>query len=469
MKKIYIVIAILTLGSCAKELEIEPKQSLSENIALSNDQNVRKAILGAYDAMGGYNGYLQANVGHLWGGDIFLYSELMASDGELLWTGTFNTLKEIYGKQMLVNNANILAQWTGGYNTINICNNVLDALDVVDASKRDNVKGDALFIRASAYFELVRFFAKPYTAGNTTTNMGVPLILTPNRSVTADSYVARATVEQVYQQIVADLTAAETLLPDVNIDDASDENNNERKFYMATKTAAAAILSRVYLAMEDFAKARDAADRVIQSQLYELESNYADAFNNSETNSSEDIFAMQVNDQDGNNSMIIYFAIPTLGGRGDVKITQKHLDLYEDGDERLDMFYFLTPGWRSGKWTNQFGNVSVVRLAEMYLTRAEANFRLGSSIGATPAEDINLIRDRVGLDPIDDADLTLDIILHERKVELAHEGSAIHDIKRLRGEADGLDYDDDHMVFPIPIREININPNLKQNDGYGDV
>jgi len=429
----------------------------------------KRAVLGAYDALGGFNGFLVINNGSLWGGDLLLYSELMASDGELSWTGTFNALREIYGKNILVNNANVLNQWADGYNTINICNSILEALDVVDESGRDYVKGDVLFIRAVVYFELVRFFGKPYSAGNTATNPGVPLVLKANKEITDESYPARASVEQVYQQVIADLKQAELLLPEINIIDTDDENNNNREFYYATSAAATAILSRVYLDMADYANARDAADKVIESHLFELTDTYADAFNSPSINTSEDIFSMQVNDQDGNNSMNTYYATRAFGGRGDVRVTQKHLDLYEPGDERLDMFYFLTPAYRVGKWKDQFGNVGIVRLAEMYLTRAEANFRLSSSTGDDPENDINLIRERVGLEPIDPGTLTLDQILKERKLELAHEGSAIHDLKRLKGSADGVNYDEDAMVFPIPIREINVNKNLQQNSGYGEI
>jgi hypothetical protein len=134
----------------------------------------------------------------------------------------------------------------------------------------------------------------------------------------------------------------------------------------------------------------------------------------------------------------------------------------------LNLFYDGNGAVRSGKWKLQFRNVQCIRLAEMYLTRAESNFRLGTQTGDTPANDINIVRERVGLDDIADVDLTLDKILLERKLELAHEGHAIHDLKRLKGTADGIGYNENRMVFPIPQREININKNLVQNPGYSN-
>jgi hypothetical protein len=100
----------------------------------------------------------------------------------------------------------------------------------------------------------------------------------------------------------------------------------------------------------------------------------------------------------------------------------------------------------------------------MYLIRAEANFRLASSTGATPEQDLNTIRARVGLPPI--IGPTLNDILKERKLELMFEGFTLHDIKRLQGSVGLLPWNDPKLVFPIPQREMNANPNLTQNDGY---
>lgn len=453
MKKIYItVVSALFLTGCADQLELKPQQSIAEEVALSSDANVKKALAGAYDGLSGYN-FNVANPfqGNVWGGDLQLFAELQAADGEIAWVGTFNQPREIFGKNILTTNTFVRNNWSGSYYTINICNNVLSAVNKLLPTDRDRVEGEALFIRGAVYFELVRFFGKPYSAGNTTTNLGVPLVLTPTRAITEQSNLARATVEQVYQQVITDLTDAESLMPVSN-------------GVFATKVAAAALLSRVYLQMADYARARDAANRAIAYGEHALTASVDEAFNN-ESNSTEDIFALQVNAQDGNNNMQNYWSIPDFGARdGDVEVLQKHLDLYEPGDERLTMFYLGNGAVRSGKWRDQFTVLPVIRLAEMYLTRAEANFRLGTNAGDTPLNDINLIRARAGL--ADRATVSLGDILMERKLELAHEGHAIHDLKRLRGAADGFGYDDNKMVFPIPQREMTTNPALVQNQGY---
>jgi starch-binding outer membrane protein, SusD/RagB family len=284
--------------------------------------------------------------------------------------------------------------------------------------------------------------------------LAVPLILDPVYILEDVTYPERASVEAVYQQAIADLKQAESLLDPTN-------------GIYANSVAAAAVLSRIYLQMENWEEARDAANRGLElaGGRYSLMGSYGDAFNRT-TNSAEDIFSIQVSTQDGTNNMQLYFAATTFGGRGDIEVLAAHLSDYEADDERLELFY-VDPAinkLRTGKWENQFANVTVIRLAELYLTRAEANARLGTAIGATPAEDLNRIRSRVGLASIDNP--TVEQIVQERFLELALEGQRVHDLKRLKMEIDGFDYNAPELVFPIPQREINTNTNLRQNEGY---
>jgi hypothetical protein len=102
----------------------------------------------------------------------------------------------------------------------------------------------------------------------------------------------------------------------------------------------------------------------------------------------------------------------------------------------------------------------------MYLTRAEANFRMGTQVGDEPVNDINKIRQRVNLPPYTASNLTLAAILKEKKLELAFEGFILHDVKRTQGTVGNLNYNSLKLVFPIPKREIIVNPNLTQNAGY---
>ncbi len=127
MKKIYIITFLLALVACNDELELKPTASLDQSAALSNEANIQTALLGAYDGLSGYSAAL-GSYGFMWGGDLILYSELLAADGEITWVGTFNQPREIYGKKILTNNSFVRSNWTGGFYTINICNNILDVI-----------------------------------------------------------------------------------------------------------------------------------------------------------------------------------------------------------------------------------------------------------------------------------------------------------------------------------------------------
>jgi len=102
----------------------------------------------------------------------------------------------------------------------------------------------------------------------------------------------------------------------------------------------------------------------------------------------------------------------------------------------------------------------------MYLVRAECNQRLGTAVGATPVEDFNIVHTRAGLAPV--ASVTLDDILLERRLELSFEGFRIHDVRRLHENVATYAYNDPKLLYPIPEREIQANPALKdqQNPGY---
>lgn len=439
----------LLFSSCDSKLDVKPRNSLGSEQALQTQNDLQALLVGAYDALGS---------GSLYGGDMARNAELLADNGETTWDGTFASPGEIYRKQILVTNGDVAGMWLAAYNTINVCNTVLANLNLAtEAAVRNRIEGEAKFIRGAVYFELVRFFAKTWGDGDANVNPGVPIVLTPTSLVTDADKVSRSSVAQVYTQVIQDLTQAEAKLPGTNS-------------FFATSGAAAAMLSRVYLQQGNFAAAAAAANRVIQSNRYQLvniEEVHDLRFFVNGVNTDETIFAMQVTDQDGGNNLNVFYAIQDYGGRGDIYIENRHLSQYQSTDMRGNLFYQDDQGLiRTAKFVNQYGNVQVLRLAEMYLTRAEANFRNGTSIGATPLADINLIRARAGMAGLTNAQLDINAILKERRLELAFEGTLIHDMKRTRRSIGNLRYNSDRLVFPIPRRELLVNPNLVQNSGY---
>jgi starch-binding outer membrane protein, SusD/RagB family len=463
MKKIQIIysLAIATLfvlGSCGDRLEVSPVNSIDATLSLSTSKDVEAYLVGAYDGLQGTN----AN-GDTYAGGFQYTSELLADAGEVRFGGSFSNLLDLWNKALTTDNTTAETQWIRAYSTINRCNTVLDAIDTVVASKRVRVEAEAIFIRSILLFELTRLYAKQWGDGDNAANLGVPMVFKSTKLFSDKDFLTRSTVAQVYAQVITDLTKAETNLPAAN-------------GAYATKGAAAAMLARVYLQQGRYTEAAAAADRVIASTRYSLTPTFAGAFNtklnNNGANPSEYVFAIQVNDQDGFNGMNTFFgvtinSIPGTAGRGDMRIQTAHTALYDSLDVRGK--YFIRTSATSTrlytqKFLDRFGHVPVIRLAEMYLIRAESNFRQGTSVGATPLADINRTRKRAGLPDL--ATVTLADILKERRLELAFEGFRLHDAKRLKQSIGTLAWNSDKLILPIPKREIDVNKNLVQNPGY---
>jgi starch-binding outer membrane protein, SusD/RagB family len=455
------------LGSCAKMLDIEPQQSIDAEVALNSSEGVQSATMGLYGILGQPS---------LYGTNLLMLPELSGSEGYISWFGTFVGYRHVANKTMLSDNTEATRTWMNAYRAINHANNILESLSVVDEGARNRVEGEALFVRGILHFELVRLYALPYVAGQNNSQLGVPYMTQGARTVEQASVrVPRNTVEQVYAGIINDLTRAESLLP---------ESNARR----ADAFTAAAFLSRVYLQQGNYEAARDAAHRVIDSRRYSLNASVLTAFRN--RNTGESVFEIQQNEQNNagraNDGMATFFASLDGIGRGDIRVNPAFINMYMNPDStvtdnrativedrsapRGDAMFYLGRGRRPNaiyvsKWDDPAQNLPVVRLAEMHLTRAEANFRLGTEIGASPLQDINLIRTRSNAQPL--AQATLQNILRERQLELAFEGHRIHDLKRTQRPTGTLAFNDPRLIFPIPQREIDANDQLVQNPGYG--
>ncbi len=458
-KSFLLAAGLLALASCANKLEVLPTQSINATSALTTSGDVIGALQGTYDGIQSVNVY---------GGAFQYIPDLLGDNGEVRFAGTFSSHVEIWNKAIAPNNTQVAATWNASYNAINRANNVLDNLSKVVDDSRKRVEGEARLLRAMVYFDLVRLYAKAWGDGENTSNPGVPLVLTPTKIANpspediAALAVRRNTVAEVYAQVIADMTKAESLLPETN------------NFY-ANKSLAAGMLSRVYLMQQNYLGARDAANRVINSDNFGLVSDWTSLFNNflftqSPQNTPEHIFTIRVTEQDGTNDLNTFYgttigSLPGTAGRSDIRIQTRHRQQYEPGDVRGTFFNGSGSRVFTSKFLDRFGNVPVMRLAELVLTRAECNFRLKTAVGDTPENDVNIIRERVGLPPL--ATLDLNAILRERKLELMFEGHLLHDLKRTRRPISAtLPWNSPKLILPIPQRERDANPNLTQNEGY---
>lgn len=465
---LFTLMTSVALWGCSDTLDLEPQASISDVVALSTPGNVENARVGAYAALGGANAY---------GGSYIYLTEIYAAPvSEIFFAGTFLQPREINVKQVLTDNSFVAGYWATSYNIINRANNILSALDVFgsDTGTRAKVEAEARFLRGVALFNLVQVFGKSYNDGSPSSNPGVPIVLVPTRTADETLQVPRNTVAEVYTQVLADLNAAKAALPNTN------------GFY-ANTFVASAMLARVHLVMGNYAQAAAEANRVITSNRYSLfasiTGNYVRTANGSET-----IFAIQNTATVFNNDMAVFHA-PLPFGRADIKVEPLHFNFtpansatpvqrYETGDIRATLF--VSAGGR-GLMTSKYAspsnnpsldprrtNITVLRLAEMHLIRAEANVRTGGSVGAPALTDVNAIRARVGLAPL--TAVTLADVLKERRNELIFEGLLYSDMKRLQinsqGASGALPWNSNALVFPIPQREMIVNKQLTQNPGY---
>lgn len=409
---LFILIAATSLAACSKFLERPPAAKQEEAEALKTEANVLAVLNGTYNTLGG---------GTIYGGRIQIISELMADnlDGQLL----SEDFGEIYRRK-----TSIFGDFKGDYYKeayliVYKANKVLQYLMNVGADKKDRVEGEAKFLRAVAMFEVVRFFAQPY--GNTADNghLGVPIRLVPDIKP-----IDRATVKEVYAQILSDLGDAARLLP---------ANNGE----YASKYAALAFLAKVHFQMNDFAKAYEYANEVLVQA-----STAGSSFSFDPT--------IDTRWSLGQSKEGILFIKNRTGNFEPGKDLRDRFR----SDVRLPILYFnsqtysqfLRPNDKRKAWLNntkyadkivltkynhdQF-DLPIVHVTEIKLIRAEAAAELNDPQKLTVGlKDINDILQRAGLDKLLDgtsAALIISAARREREEEMIGEGNRLNEIKRI--------------------------------------
>lgn len=471
--------AILSAGlftSCSDFLTEEPKQEQSNELTFATFDGVNKAAAAMY-------GMFQSDAWY--DGEFTLMSELRCGNAKnptsVPGSGRYRS-----DTQWIYSDHSTSPLWSYAYYTIARANNVINNLDDkvgVDATQQqvNNVKAEALFIRALCYFDLVITYCQPYNYNATEDDkMGVPLVL-----VTENGKPARDSKENVYNQIVADLLQAESIMADDYV-----RSGVTDKAATPTKPAIQALLSRVYLYMNKWQEAADYATKVINNKKYELApaDAYAAMFSAATApEGGEIIFEVYGSDKNEywDNSGWAHLPYMTTtddqGSHGDVCATKDLYDLYSEGDVRKSMFkqhgndYFPTK--YSGKPKDsdpKYTNVPILRLSEMYLNRAEAIINGASIQGVTAESDLRKIATVRGASQT--AAATKQGVFDERRRELAFEGHITADYARCNKSMTRKDFDDSKnkdvafpsymWALPIPNRERTANPNVAQNPGY---
>jgi hypothetical protein len=438
------VIATLTgFSSCKKFLDLTPKNDIGESEALSSKDRIQRALTGAYSRLQD-----QAYYGFEWMNAVWL------SDDNTTAFGAGTTDLQFDTHNVLASSNTMEICWAAMYQAINAANNVIDAVSKVDDpsftdEEKQDVSGQAYFIRALVYFDMVRTWG------------GVPLVLSPTRGYDSSSVKAKSTVQEVYAQVLKDLNEAESRLPEAL-------NRN-----IATKKAAQALKARFYLYTQDWTNAELYSGKIIDDKT---EYSLVDPFNQliDVKNNPESIFELDFTPTDGNPLAGIFFP-PGLGGSYRIGPTPEIVDLLKlpavaGGRSVLVASYngqVYVNRYRKVAGNEQDDNYAILRLAEMYLIRAEARAHLSNLTGGL--DDLNVVRRRAHVaDAVAaNTDSLLQLIENERRIEFAFEPHRWFDLVRTGRAASVLGVTDARKyVFPIPTSEIVANKLLVQNEGY---
>lgn len=467
MKKYIIGVfaAAALLQACTSKLDVQPSNSLEQGEALSDLPGIQSALAGTYDALQKTEYY---------GRNYWLMTEV-SGDNVYIAAKNSNRFISSFKREYNVQDADVEDFWKAAYKAILGANNIINSVDAVagDQEAKNIAKGEALFIRALGYSDLVNMFAKPYRNSNGS-QPGVPVNLKFEVKQTP-----RSSVADVYAQIITDLTASKKLLANVGA---------ETKFH-ASQYAASALLARVYLAKGDDQAAITEATNVINAG-FTLTAPAAIAGFYSTAGNPEEIFTLRFtgNAEDrGSDNLGQMYLKP---GYGDIRVSPDLSGTFTSADKRNALIGVFSDGSTGEKTNLKFASQDgiagmhspkLLRLAEMYLIRAEAYAHLNQ--GANAIADLNTLRAQRGLTPlvgIADKDV-LDYVLTESRKEFMFEGHRYFDLMRngkdvVRNFCHNLleitapctiGAGSPISICPIPQVELNTNP-IEQNAGYGN-
>lgn len=488
-----VFITIASAG-CSKFLDQQPQDFASSTTFFKNVTQLREVLNGGY---AGLQGLYSA------GGNLWAMTEMRSDNTTFEYNnedrGTLQ-LENVDYFQVTTDNNYLETIWTSIYNSIAQCNGVVEHIDDVtydSEEEKAEIYGQAIFLRSMLYFHLVRLWGS------------VPLVLTQVDDP-SKAYNAKASVDSVYQQIIADATQATKDLP---------QSWSSSDAGRATRGAAYTLLGEVYLTRKQYQLSIDAFDKVTG---YDLLPSYGSLYQPANKNNAESIFEIQYSNAiEGEASDYLYTFAPlysgfkTIGsfdpnsGAGRNIPTRNMINAYEAGDLRkaasiawfvdklnIDKGYaeaqhdsvpfinkYASKPTVSGKQDNDF---YVYRYAQVLLWKAEAINELSGPNGEA-YDNVNLVRKRAGLAALNSGLNKADFrkaVYHEQRIEDAFENHRWYQLLRT-GEAktvmiangaeqksyqkwlpaSSYDVQDYKLLFPIPLNEIQLN-DIDQNDGW---
>jgi len=452
-------VLFLSLASCEKSfLELKPPTSLTPEFALATEADLQVALRGAYAG-------LKSTA--LYGRSLPVLGDMMADN---TYQSALNTNRytsfNLYN--YLVTDGDVSGLWNASYSVILRANNIINS-PIPDNANIQQIKGEAYAIRALAYFNLVRYFASPYTVDPS--KLGVPVITTYQ----ADLKPERAKIADVYGLINKDLDKAYTLMT---------KFTNSSQF---SKYSAKALQAKVYLTMGDKTNAKTAALDVITNSGFTAITSAAHtgywAGVAPRTDKVETLLEISFDAVANNAFDALSYIYLQSGNYGDMLCSTELYDLYETADIRKSLYATGTRGGLASVFVNKYtsftgdhSDTKVIRMSEMYLIAAEASY---PSNTADALKYVNEVTSRRGAKAIaSSGSALLEDIITERRKELAFEGERYLDMQRLQrniarsknypASALSIEFSNYRRIMPIPQGELDANPNIKsqQNPGW---
>jgi hypothetical protein len=471
-------LALLTivgsLSACDKQLDLAPENTTVESEVFQTAASAESALMDVYNKTYEANKSTAYSIGDL----TTRLMEVTSINSKPLVSG--NLLTDDYTPEQI---------WSNTYSAINVANVMIKSVPELGTYNENLEKqhiAEAKFLRAFNYLVMLRLYGDG-ALQNKMDGLSLPLQLTPyaGTEFVSNNALKRSTNDEVYAQIITDLTEA---LPDLNEEYDDDLETRAR----ATKGSVHALLARVYLYMNNYEKAAEESAFLIDNSTYTLASNLRSVFPMSSgidvALDEEFIYGIPLTYNGGNHQFGTHFY--PYYSRTFGYLSDDYLDKFSETDQRLtELVWNGNPlsSFNSGKLTtskfnNKDGrdNIPMIRLSEMYLTRAEALARANGK-NQESVDLINTIAKRADADFVDlalgdfaTANDLIDRVLLEREKELAFEGLHRYDIirtgRKLQFRNDDGAFEDvpaDRYVLPIPKREIDITKgSLVQNPGY---
>ena len=451
-----LLLVLVAVSACQEVLEPKPVDLLVDELVLNEVADVQPVRLGMYSALRGT------------AAPTIIAGDFTAD--YVQFNGTFNDYRELATKQITAANGAVDALWGSLYRTIYVANFILENLPKVAGvpeATRKQVVAEARFLRGWANFI------------GTNTYGDIPQVTTTDQ--VGNRVVGRTAKATILASILVDYEAALVDLPNV----AAGSTNSTTNAAYLNKVNCRAALARYYLYQRNWAKAEELATAVINSGVYGLETNYVDIVTKDFPRESILEVGYNLSDDPGTSAFGLNNILANR--RELIPSNQLILSLVStEAGTRQETIGFSTlnlrgndNGWTVRKYgtaSEENNNIVLIRLAEMYLIRAEARAQLGRQTGATGAvADLNVLRTRAKA-PAIATTVQADVLLaveRERVYELAFEGHRWYDLVRT-GRVQAVmsafspNWNSRYERWPIPQSEIQQNPTLReqQNPGY---